>query len=63
MGTAGPHLWPLKSTTGDKAALHDPQRIGDQPQHPVPKIDEEEKKEGPSAEAVWTFCSGIQKIN
>ena len=59
MGTAGSHLGPLKSTIGRKAALHDPQRTGDQPQHPVPDEDEEEKKEDPYAGAVWTPCRGF----
>ena len=43
IGTAGPHLGPLKSPTGRKAALHGPQRTRDKPQHPVLEKEEEEK--------------------
>ena len=63
MGTAGPHLGPLKTQPERKAALHGPQRTGDQPQHPVLEKKEVEMKKDPSAGAVWTPCSGIQKIN
>ena len=60
MGTAGTHLGPFKNPTGATSSWHGPQRTGDQSQHPVPDEDEEEKKEAPSAGAVWTPCRGFK---
>ena len=50
--TAGLYLEPPKTQSGRKAALHGPQRTGDQPQHPVPDEDEDEENDDPSAETV-----------
>ena len=63
MGTAGPHLGPLKSPTEAKSSSTWSPENRDQPQHPVPDEDEEEKKEDLSAGAVWTPCRGFKIIN
>ena len=58
-GTADPHLGPPKSQAGAKSRPKWSPENGDQLQHPVPEEDEEEKKEDPSVEAVWTLCRGF----
>ena len=62
MWTTGPHLGLSKAQPGRKAALHGPQRTGDQPQHPVLEKKEEEKKKDPSAGAVWTPAVEFKKL-
>ena len=63
MGTVGPHLGLPKTQPVRKAALHGPQRNGDQPQHPVSEEEEEEEDEDSSTGVVWTPCREFQKIN
>ena len=62
MGTAGPHLGPLKNPNRAKSRYTWSQRIGDQSQHPVPDEEEEEEDEDPSTGAVWIPAEDFKKL-
>ena len=63
MGTTCPHLGPLKSPTGAKSSsTWSPESWGPITA-PSARKERRGKKKNPSAGAVWTPCSGTQKIN